>query len=112
MEQMPQIIYKKRSFWSQAALGISLVMITCTISPMRMDGHYGDLIIDIAKAGIPVVCPAEPLCGATSPVTLAGNVAVQTVDSLIGIMLTQIVNPGTPAIPPDDSSPRTGGGRS
>ncbi len=73
-------------------------MITCIISPMKMDGTYGDLLVPIAKAGIPVVCPAEPLCGATSPITIAGNVAIQTVDSLMGVMLTQIINPGTPVI--------------
>jgi trimethylamine--corrinoid protein Co-methyltransferase len=73
-------------------------MITCSISPLRMDGHYGDLIIAIAKSGIPFVCPAEPLCGATSPVTLAGNLALQITDSLMGIILAQIVNPGTPVI--------------
>jgi trimethylamine--corrinoid protein Co-methyltransferase len=73
-------------------------MVTCSISPMRMDEQYGNLLIAIAKSGIPLVCPAEPLCGATSPVTLAGNVVIQTVDSLMGVMLTQIVNPGTPVI--------------
>ncbi len=73
-------------------------MITCTISPFRMDKTYGDLLVTIARSGIPVVCPAEPLCGATSPVTLAGNVVVQTVDSLMGVMLTQVTNPGTPVI--------------
>ena len=73
-------------------------MVTCSISPLKMDGHYGDLVISIAKSGIPLVCPAEPLCGATSPVTLAGNLVIQTVDSLMGVMLTQIVNPGTPVI--------------
>ena len=73
-------------------------MITCSISPMKLDAHYGDLIVAIAKSGIPLVCPAEPLCGATSPVTLAGNLVIQTVDSLMGVMLTQIVNPGTPVI--------------
>jgi trimethylamine--corrinoid protein Co-methyltransferase len=73
-------------------------MITCIISPMKMDAHYGDLLVPIAKSGIPVVCPSEPLCGATSPVTLAANVTIQTVDSLIGVMLTQIINPGTPVI--------------
>jgi len=73
-------------------------MITCSISPLRMDGQYGDLVVAIAKSGIPLVCPAEPLCGATSPVTLAGNLVIQTVDSLMGVMLTQIVNPGTPVI--------------
>jgi trimethylamine--corrinoid protein Co-methyltransferase len=73
-------------------------MITCSISPLRMDGQYGDLVVTIAQAGIPLVCPAEPLCGATSPVTLAGNLVIQTVDSLMGVMLTQIINPGTPVI--------------
>jgi trimethylamine--corrinoid protein Co-methyltransferase len=73
-------------------------MITCTISPLKMDAQYGDMLIVIAKSGIPVVCPAEPLCGATSPITLAGNLVIGTVDSLIGVMLAQIANPGTPAI--------------
>ncbi len=73
-------------------------MITCSISPLKMDGQYGDLVASIASKGIPLVCPAEPLCGATSPVTLAGNLVIQTVDSLMGVMLTQIVNPGTPVI--------------
>ncbi len=73
-------------------------MITCSISPMKMDGQYGDLVVAIAESGIPVVCPAEPLCGATSPVTLAGNLVIQTVDSLMGVMLTQIVSPGTSVI--------------
>ena len=73
-------------------------MIACSISPLRMDRQYGDLVVTIARAGIPLVCPAEPLCGATSPVTLAGNLVIQTVDSLMGVMLTQIINPGTPVI--------------
>jgi len=73
-------------------------MITCSISPLKLDRQYGDLVVTIAQAGIPVVCPAEPLCGATSPVTLAGNLVIQTVDSLMGVLLTQIINPGTPVI--------------
>ena len=73
-------------------------MIACIISPLRMDRTYGDLIVTIAKNGIPLACPAEPLCGATSPVTLAGSLVVQTVDSLLGVMLTQIVNQGTPVL--------------
>ncbi|MFC2007770.1 trimethylamine methyltransferase family protein [Chloroflexota bacterium] len=73
-------------------------MIACIVSPLKMDRHYGDLLIAIARKGIPVVCPAEPLCGATSPVTLAGNLVIQTVDSLMGVILAQIANPGTPVI--------------
>jgi trimethylamine--corrinoid protein Co-methyltransferase len=74
-------------------------IVTCSsISPLKLDAQYGDLLIEVAQRGIPVVCPAEPLCGATSPVTLAGNLVIQTADSLMGVMLAQIVNPGTPVI--------------
>ena len=73
-------------------------MIACSISPFIIDGGYGDFVVSIAKSGIPLICPSEPLCGATSPVTLAGNLVVQTVDSLMGVMLAQAVNPGTPVI--------------
>jgi trimethylamine--corrinoid protein Co-methyltransferase len=73
-------------------------MVACSISPMKLDGQYGDLVITIAREGVPLVCPAEPLCGATSPVTLASNLVIQIVDSLMGVVLAQIVNPGTPVI--------------
>ncbi len=73
-------------------------MVTCNISPFKLDEHYGRLTVEIARRGIPVVTPAEPLCGATAPITLAGNLVVQNVDSLVGVMLTQLVNPGTPVL--------------
>ena len=73
-------------------------IIACSISPFIIDGEYGDMLVKIARSGVPLVCPSEPLCGATSPITLAGNLAVQTVDSLMAIVLVQAVNPGTPVI--------------
>lgn len=73
-------------------------MVTCAVSPFKLDQHYGQLTMEIARHGIPVVVPSEPLCGATSPITLAANLVVQNVDSLAGVMLTQLVNPGTPVM--------------
>ncbi|MBU0987625.1 MAG: trimethylamine methyltransferase family protein, partial [Proteobacteria bacterium] len=73
-------------------------MVTCNISPFKLDESYGRLAMEVARHGIPVVVPAEPLCGATAPITLAGNLVVQNVDSLMGVMLTQLVNPGTPVL--------------
>lgn len=73
-------------------------MVTCNISPFKLDESYGQLAMEVAANGIPVVVPAEPLCGATAPITLAGNIVVQTVDTLAGVMLTQLVNPGTPVL--------------
>lgn len=73
-------------------------MVTCNISPFKLDKSYGELAMEVARNRIPVVVPAEPLCGATAPITLAGTIVVQTVDTLAGVMLTQLVNPGTPVL--------------
>ncbi len=73
-------------------------MVACPISPFKLDESYGELAIEAAMHNIPVVVPAEPLCGATAPITLAGNLVIQNVDTLAGIMMTQLANPGAPAL--------------
>jgi trimethylamine--corrinoid protein Co-methyltransferase len=73
-------------------------MVTCNISPFKLDERYTRLAMEVARNRIPIVVPAEPLCGATAPVTLAGNLVVQNVDTLTGVMLTQLVSPGTPVL--------------
>jgi trimethylamine--corrinoid protein Co-methyltransferase len=73
-------------------------MVTCVISPFKLDGTYARLTMEAARHRIPVVVPAEPLCGATAPVTLAGNLVVQNVDTLAGVMLAQLTNPGAPTL--------------
>ncbi len=73
-------------------------MVTCVVSPLRLDEHYSGLTIEVARQGIPVVVPAEPLSGTTAPVTLAGTLVIQNVDTLAGVMLAQMANPGTPTL--------------
>ncbi len=73
-------------------------MVTCVISPFKLDAKYSRLAMEVARGGVPVVVPSEPLCGATAPVTLAANLVVWTVDTLAGVMLTQLVRPGTPVL--------------
>ncbi|MDY6796862.1 MAG: trimethylamine methyltransferase family protein [Actinomycetota bacterium] len=73
-------------------------IITCMISPLKPDKNYTAMMTRIAREGIPVAVPAEPLCGATGPVTLAGNLVMQNVDSLTGVVIVQTVNPGTPVL--------------
>ncbi|MBL7174878.1 MAG: trimethylamine methyltransferase family protein [Desulfobacteraceae bacterium] len=73
-------------------------MVTCGISPFKLDETYAQLTMEAARNHIPVVVPAEPLCGTTAPMTLAGNLVVQNVDTLAGVMLAQLANPGTPTL--------------
>ncbi len=72
--------------------------ITLIISPFKIDKDYGEVTCYLAEEGIPVVVPTEPMCGTTSPVTLASNVLVHTAETLAGIAMVQCVKKGSPAI--------------
>lgn len=75
-----------------------LSFITCVISPLEIDKEYGDLLMTCAESGLPLSIPAEPLTGATGPVTIAGNVAQLCAETLSGLCLGQLVNRGTPIL--------------
>jgi len=72
--------------------------ITLIISPFKIDEHYGEMTCYLAEQGLPVVVPTEPICGTTSPITLAGNVLTHIAETLGGIALVQCVNKGAPGI--------------
>ncbi|MBW2057736.1 MAG: trimethylamine methyltransferase family protein [Deltaproteobacteria bacterium] len=73
-------------------------LITCVVSPLRIDETYGDFLMTVAEAGIPLAIPAEPIAGATAPVTIAGTVTNLCCETLAGIFLAQLVRPGTPCL--------------
>jgi trimethylamine--corrinoid protein Co-methyltransferase len=72
--------------------------ICLVISPLKIDGHYGDMTCYLAEKGLPVVVPTEPICGTTSPITLAANVLMHVAETLGGIALVQSVRQGAPGI--------------
>lgn len=75
-----------------------LSFITLMISPFKIDDTYGEMTCLLARKGLPVVVPTEPICGTTSPVTLAGNVLMHVAETLGGITLVQCVRKGAPGI--------------
>jgi len=72
--------------------------ITLVISPLKIDKDYGEMTCYLAREKLPVVVPTEPICGTTSPITLAGNVLTHVAETLGGIALVQCVNRGAPGI--------------
>lgn len=72
--------------------------ITLVISPFKIDDKYGEMTCYLARKELPVVVPAEPICGTTSPITLAGNVLTHVAETLAGIALVQCVKKGAPGI--------------
>ena len=55
-------------------------------------------ILEMAKANIPISLVPTPFQGSMHPVTLAGALAQANAETLAGLVLTQLVRPGCPAI--------------
>jgi trimethylamine--corrinoid protein Co-methyltransferase len=68
------------------------------VSPLKFATDVTTLLIEVCRQGIPIVLSAAPMAGSTSPVTLAGTLAQLNAEQLSGLVLTQLVNPGTPVI--------------
>jgi trimethylamine--corrinoid protein Co-methyltransferase len=66
------------------------------ISPFRFEANRVDVLIEMCRFGHPFQIYTIPSAGATSPVTLAGTLAVMVAELLAGLVLTQLVNPGVP----------------
>lgn len=67
-------------------------------SPMKHMPEATDKLIHAAKMRIPIVFTPCPLGGATAPVTAAGILAQATAESLSGLVIHQLTNPGAPYI--------------
>ena len=67
-------------------------------SPRRYDDAMTDGLMELARNGQANCITPFTLCGAMSPITLAGGLAQQNAEVLAGVVLTQVVRPGAPVI--------------
>jgi trimethylamine--corrinoid protein Co-methyltransferase len=72
--------------------------VDCTISPLMHDGPMTEACIELAKLDVPIMVYPMPLAGGTSPVSIAGTILLHNVEFLSGLVLFQLINPGTPII--------------
>jgi trimethylamine--corrinoid protein Co-methyltransferase len=57
-----------------------------------------EALMEYAAAGQPLIIASLAIAGATGPVTMAGNLALQNAEVMAGIVLAQLVREGTPVI--------------
>ncbi len=69
-----------------------------TNSPRLLDGPMAGGLIELARAGQPVIVTPFTLAGAMAPVTVIGAITQQNAEALAGIVLTQLVRPGVPVV--------------
>jgi trimethylamine--corrinoid protein Co-methyltransferase len=69
-----------------------------SLSPLGYSTEMLEALVAFATVRQPLVIAALMMAGSTGPVTLAGVLAAQTAELLAGIVLTQLINPGTPVV--------------
>ena len=67
-------------------------------TPLQLDVVMSEVLLTLAKNGQPFVAANCAMAGSTSPITLAGTMAMTNAEVLSCIALTQMVNPGTPVV--------------
>lgn len=66
----------------------------CTVSPLTQDPGGIEAALEFAEAGIPVGLYSMATAGVTSPVTLAGTLAVLNAEVISALALVQLAVPG------------------
>lgn len=75
-----------------------LTLCICPNSPLEIHEGASEVVIETAKAGLPISILSMGLVGGTTPSTLAGTMVVTNAEILAGVVLAQLVNPGNPVM--------------
>ena len=93
--QMAALLFGGRDQIESAPVIIGVVG---PLTPLKYESRMLGALMEYADAGQPLLIASLAIAGATGPVTLAGNLALQNAEVLAGIVLTQLVREGTPVI--------------
>jgi trimethylamine--corrinoid protein Co-methyltransferase len=87
-------------FGSPADLASNPVIfgIVGALTPLKYDARMLEALMEYAAAGQPQIIASLAIAGATGPVTMAGNLALQNAEVIAGIVLAQLVREGSPVI--------------
>jgi trimethylamine--corrinoid protein Co-methyltransferase len=76
-----------------AALGV-----ISSLTPLGYSREMVEAVMTYAREGQALLIANLAMAGSTAPITLAGLLAMQNAEMLAGIVLSQLVSPGTPVI--------------
>jgi trimethylamine--corrinoid protein Co-methyltransferase len=68
------------------------------LSPLRYESAACETIIEFAKQNQPIFFTAAVMAGFTGPISLIGTAILQNAETLAGIILAQLANPGNPVV--------------
>lgn len=70
----------------------------CPTAPLKWSDVTSQNVVDCAGHSIPVEYVSMPLSGFVAPVTLVGTLVQHTAETLSGLVISQLTNPGAPVL--------------
>lgn len=70
----------------------------CPTAPIKWSDVTSQNVVDCAKYSIPVEYISMPLSGFMAPITIVGSLVQHTAETLSGLAISQLTNPGTPVL--------------
>ncbi|MHB1457513.1 MAG: trimethylamine methyltransferase family protein [Armatimonadota bacterium] len=67
-------------------------------SPLFWEESVIEALIDSVNLGVPVAILPEPITGQSAPYTLAGLLTIDNAECLSGLVMTQLIKPGSKAL--------------
>ena len=95
MKDMQVVIRESEKALAEKPLS---VFSCCPTSPLKWSHVTSQNVMDCAKYFIPVEFISMPLSGFIAPVSLVGTLIQHTAETLSGIVISQMSNPGTPIL--------------
>jgi trimethylamine--corrinoid protein Co-methyltransferase len=103
--------FEKETWWTMKEMLVSVVgseeelaekpvavFDACPSPPLKWSEITCQNLIDCARNNVPAELISMPIAGATSVVTIAGAVVQHTAESLSGVTIHQLANPGAPVV--------------
>lgn len=92
---MAAIVFQSEKFVEDNVVLLNLIS---TNSPLFIDDKMSDAILTYAENKQAMCIASVCMTGTTSPATIPATLVEQNAEILTGILLAQIVNPGTPVV--------------
>ncbi|MDW7673254.1 MAG: trimethylamine methyltransferase family protein [Bacillota bacterium] len=92
--KMAEVVFGKE-YVAEKPVMISLIN---SLTPLKFDERMLAALVEYAEVGQAVIIASLTMAGSTGPATIAGTLALQNTEVVAGIILTQVIKPGTPVV--------------
>jgi trimethylamine--corrinoid protein Co-methyltransferase len=91
---MVEIAMGRSTIWDSPVIAVPV----CPLSPLKYASEPTDTIIAYAQKRQPIYINSCVLAGVSGPISLAGTATLMNAEILAGVVLAQLIHPGTPVV--------------